>query len=188
MKVGTGEVFINDSGQVAFWASVSQYQSQPVNWQGVYTGPDILNDRVVVFGDSVLGHAVNHVELLGMNNAGQMLLSVESQSPDTWVGLVVATPNGDYNGNNVVDAADYVVWRKTGINGQQGYNTWCANYGNSISGSGTSTSTAAVPEPSSFVLFVASFAFVPFTARRRHGATAHRTPRHAKSGSSTFKV
>ena len=27
---------------------------------------------------------------------------------------------GDYNHDGVVDAADYVVWRKTGINGQQG--------------------------------------------------------------------
>ena len=50
MKVGTGEVFINDSGQIAFWGSVSQYQGHPVDWQGVYTGPDILNDRVLVAG------------------------------------------------------------------------------------------------------------------------------------------
>ena len=30
---------------------------------------------------------------------------------------------GDFNNDNAVNAADYVVWRKTGINGQQGYNT-----------------------------------------------------------------
>ena len=28
---------------------------------------------------------------------------------------------GDYNDNGKVDAADYVVWRKTNINGPQGY-------------------------------------------------------------------
>ncbi len=162
MKVGTGEVFINDSGQVAFWGSVSQYQSQPVNWQGIYTGPDILNDRVVIVGDSVLGHAVNHVELLGMNNAGQMLLSVESQSPDPWTGLVVATPDvlpGDYNEDDAVDAADYVVWRKKGIIGQPGYDTWRAHFGETNApGSGANTTSTAIPEPASLVLLIVAAA------------------------------
>ena len=42
---------------------------------------------------------------------------------------------GDYNGDGSVDAADYVVWRKSNINGQQGYND-CAP---------TSAAQAAVP-------------------------------------------
>ena len=78
---------------------------------------------------------------------------------------------GDYNFNGVVDAADYVVWRKT--SGQIGfalaadgnannqidandYNVWRANFGNTI-GSGTGDtaglpSSATVPEPARFVL------------------------------------
>ncbi len=36
---------------------------------------------------------------------------------------------GDYNGDGEVDAADYVVWRKTNLNGQAGYDTWRANFG-----------------------------------------------------------
>jgi len=40
-------------------------------------------------------------------------------------------PTGDYNKNGVVDAADYVVWRKTNINGAQGYTDWRANFGKS---------------------------------------------------------
>lgn len=164
MKSGTGEVFINDSGQVAFWGSVTQYQSQSVNWNGIYTGPDILNDRVVIFGDNVLGHAVNSVELLGMNNSGQMLLSVVAQSPDTWAGLVVATPpSADYNHNGVIDAADYVVWRKTGINGQQGYDLWRAKFGDFVAG-GAGLSSSAIPEPTSLALVFIGIALL--SARR----------------------
>lgn len=40
-----------------------------------------------------------------------------------------AAPQGDYNMDNAVNAADYVVWRKTGINGAAGYTTWRANFG-----------------------------------------------------------
>jgi len=76
-------------------------------------------------------------------------------------------PTGDYNGNHIVDAADYVVWRKT--QGQTGvplgsgadgnangtieigdFNYWRARFGNVIeSGLGAG---AAVPEPSTFTL------------------------------------
>ncbi len=40
----------------------------------------------------------------------------------------VAPLEGDYNEDGKVDAADYVVWRKTGINGQQGYDTWRSEF------------------------------------------------------------
>jgi hypothetical protein len=62
---------------------------------------------------------------------------------------------GDYNQNGVVDAADYVVWRKTNGN-QAGYDTWRANFGRTAgSGLGTSTS-AAVPEPDWISLLMAA--------------------------------
>ena len=59
---------------------------------------------------------------------------------------------GDYNRDGAVDSGDYVVWRKTGINGQQGYDDWRANFGRSVPGfgqdlSGGASSAAAVPEP-----------------------------------------
>jgi hypothetical protein len=36
---------------------------------------------------------------------------------------------GDYNGDNSVDAADYVWWRKNDGDNPAGYNTWRANFG-----------------------------------------------------------
>jgi hypothetical protein len=41
---------------------------------------------------------------------------------------------GDHNNNGKVDGADYVVWRKTNINGAAGYTTWRSNFGATGSG------------------------------------------------------
>jgi hypothetical protein len=56
---------------------------------------------------------------------------------------------GDYNKNNAVNAADYVVWRKTDGT-QAGYNTWRTNFGRTSATAGLSES-AGVPEPASIV-------------------------------------
>jgi uncharacterized sulfatase len=65
---------------------------------------------------------------------------------------------GDYNHDGQVDNADYLIWRKTNVNGQQGYEDWRANFGNSLpnfglAGSGTSLA-AQVPEPTPLIAFL----------------------------------
>jgi hypothetical protein len=74
---------------------------------------------------------------------------------------------GDYNGNGVVDAADYVLWRNggplqnevatVGSVSPEDYTAWRARFGNTT-GSGTASSSAmgaaAVPEPASLLLIV----------------------------------
>jgi probable HAF family extracellular repeat protein len=64
---------------------------------------------------------------------------------------------GDFNHDGRVDAADYVVWRKTG--GSLGdYNTWRANFGQTAgSGAGAYAGTA-VPEPATLVLLMSAMA------------------------------
>jgi hypothetical protein len=70
---------------------------------------------------------------------------------------------GDYNGNGIVDTADYVVWRKTvgtswliadgfpdGEVDERDYAVWWNRIGESDSGAGGSN--ALVPEPSSLLL------------------------------------
>ncbi len=72
---------------------------------------------------------------------------------------------GDYNNNGVVDAADYVVWRKNLGNatslpnddtpgvGNDDYSRWRAHYGQTAgSGSGEAIGVVAVPEPASWML------------------------------------
>ena len=61
--------------------------------------------------------------------------------------------DGDFNNDGKVDAADYVVWRKTD-GSDAGYNDWRTNFGRT-SGSGSALGAASVPEPSVVVLLAA---------------------------------
>jgi hypothetical protein len=72
---------------------------------------------------------------------------------------------GDFNDDGKVDAADYVVWRKTDGT-QPGYNDWRANFGRT-SGSGAAVGAAAVPEPGSIALFCAATCMLLGLSRRR---------------------
>ena len=84
---------------------------------------------------------------------------------------------GDHNGDGRVDAADYVVWRKTDSGNQQGYDDWVANFGaGSGSASSTASGAAGVPEPATMLLIVpAVFSFLLTRNRRRRGSFAGST-------------
>jgi autotransporter-associated beta strand protein len=58
---------------------------------------------------------------------------------------------GDFNFDGTVDAADYVMWRKTG-GPPDGYTIWRTNFGRTTGGG--SGSNATVPEPATALLFV----------------------------------
>lgn len=77
-----------------------------------------------------------------------------------WVGFgdasdvpdVVGLP-GDFNRDFVVDAADYVVWRKNG-GSQLEYNTWKTHFGRAVDPFGAGRGAGMVPEPAAILLFV----------------------------------
>ena len=98
----------------------------------------------------------------------------------TIMNIPVPVP-GDYNNNGVVDAADYVLWRKGGplqneVNNPgtvdaQDYTEWRTRFGNT-SGSGAGLDAAAgVPEPATFgllfTMLVCVFSSRRFVARSR---------------------
>ena len=78
------------------------------------------------------------------------------QGPFFLTGTVPAAVPGDFNGNGVVDAADYVVWRN-GLGTtytQSDYNTWRSHFGQTAGSGAGATATAAVPEPVTFLLLM----------------------------------
>jgi hypothetical protein len=81
---------------------------------------------------------------------------------------------GDHNHDGVVDGADYVLWRKTGIYGQQGYTDWRNNFGKTM-GSGLSLPGSSLapqlPEPSAWTIM--AIGFVLASCRGRRGLRRH---------------
>jgi PEP-CTERM motif len=92
------------------------------------------------------------------------------------------TPTGDYNGNGIVDAADYVLWRKTfgqlvsngtaadgsgnGTIDNADYTFWASKFGNVLAGSAAgATDAGAVPEPATLALIAAGILVLCY---RRH--------------------
>jgi hypothetical protein len=89
--------------------------------------------------------------------------------------------DGDFNEDGVVDAADYVTWRKNNGGGtalpndgglgtpisQAHYDLWAANFGDSAPGGGSGGLGAAVPEPTTGLLLALGMAiFCGKTTRR----------------------
>jgi hypothetical protein len=72
---------------------------------------------------------------------------------------------GDFNDDGAVDAADYVVWRKSDGT-PAGYNEWRSNFGRTA-GSGSALGAAGVPEPSTVLLVAAAVAGFGCTRRRQ---------------------
>jgi hypothetical protein len=92
-----------------------------------------FNDNIYTSGRAGILHNENDDNTLGV-----FRFAAARDTP------FVDTLPGDYNGNGIVDAADYVVWRD-GPALPEGYTTWRANFGTGASAPGLAAS--AVPEP-----------------------------------------
>ena len=95
-----------------------------------------------------------------------------------WEVVPLPGPFGDYNNNGVVDAADYVVWRKRlgqsvtipndqspGMVSPADYTVWRTNFGKTLSG-GSGATLAAAPEPVGALLALVGGCGL-FVARRK---------------------
>jgi hypothetical protein len=92
--------------------------------------------------------------------------------------LIVTIP-GDYNHNGIVDAADYIVWRKTlgqtgnwfaadgnGIVDNGDFDVWRAHFGQTAGSGAGASANIAFPEPATFALIM----FASNSWRRRRCA------------------
>ncbi len=133
----------------------------------VYRGPDQDEQGKYFFADEVSSHfwemntstyAVTNIDAGLTPNTGS--LAGPASFAEDMVGnqyivsygtgsvFQINTNNplpGDYNADGTVNAADYVVWRKT-IGTTAAYNVWRANFGQTVHISGLG-SGSAVPEP-----------------------------------------
>jgi hypothetical protein len=124
----------------------------------------------VEHGADILGFAAN--QILRLDNVLVQILDAP---------VPVA---GDYNGNGIVDAADYAIWRSTfgqtvtpgtgadgdgnGTIGSGDFDFWKLHFG-ATGGAGAGLSAAsAVPEPSSLLLAIGGMVTM-LAARRIHG-------------------
>ncbi len=150
------------SGKLAVGGNVDLSAVDNLDVIGVGSGTSWIIGTYVgmltgTFDNITAGYAVDY----GTGTNSQITLNVAPIGPD-----------GDFNSDGVVDAADYVAWRKNdGSNnalpndgglgtpiGQAHYDLWRANFGNSGSGSGALNAVTAVPEPSSLLLLLLAMA------------------------------
>lgn len=75
-------------------------------------------------------------------------------------------PQGDYNGDKIVDAADYAIWRKTNVFGTDGYTLWRNNFGRNYNVAGSGSVITSIPEPASLVIAAIALAGVAAVRRR----------------------
>jgi fibronectin-binding autotransporter adhesin len=148
---------------------------------GLAAGSYTLVDYV-----GALGGAFSNLELAMTQPAGftyQLVDNASNTSIDLLVTGATGGVLGDYNGNGVVDGADYVIWRKNnglmgGATASQGDGTgdgnvdsadftfWRERFGNT-SGSGSGIMSGdAVPEPAAHLLLIACLAITCTSGRR----------------------
>jgi hypothetical protein len=67
---------------------------------------------------------------------------------------IIPTFDGDFNHDNLVDAADYVVWRKSDGTAA-GYNAWRTHFGQPAGDGSSELTGPAIPEPKAWLLLLA---------------------------------
>jgi hypothetical protein len=94
------EPSLNDLGKVVFTADVQPDPDVFITFQGVFTGPDPVADKVLQAGDLYEGVTVTSVVTCAeaLNNLGQIVMTVFSENPETFevrTFVVKATPRRD---------------------------------------------------------------------------------------------
>lgn len=206
-----GDPVINDTGQVAFWAQTRYLSSTFSSGEGIWAeGPNGLqlvarSGQAIKLANGTTAN-IGHFDLFrgsspqqgrGMifNSNNQIAFWVILSNGTSAVVMTDLNPfqPGDYTGDGVVDAADYIVWRNTlgsntdlaadgtgnGIIDEGDLVIWRQNFDETITDgipAAASAAEVAVPEPNACVLLVlsgASLSALLRSRRRRRVGTAH---------------
>lgn len=105
---------------------------------------DLTTGNIFQFNVSGLGSALpTRIFSIGQDSFGELYV-LELNG----VFAIGPVSPGDSNHDDVVDTADYVVWRET-LGDTANYNLWRSNYGNTYS---AASGQALIPEPASLGL------------------------------------
>jgi uncharacterized membrane protein len=146
-------------------------------WDSVLTGGAMMNLKTYLTNNQGLGAALNGwtlKEATGISDDGRVIVGTGINPQGNYeafrvmIDLSIAN-NGDYNGDHIVDAADYTVWRDTlGTNVAKGtgadgngngmidsddYTYWKSRFGMPV-GSGSGIGSLAVPEPAPWLILL----------------------------------
>jgi hypothetical protein len=160
-------------------AATNWQQLTFTTWADAYEGPSSLLIGNITTHNAVVHLVTDDIYLdlmfTGFNSSG--FFTYERST-----GTAAPPPTGDYNHNNVVDAGDYVIWRRTfgssaspsgsGADGnsngtidQGDYTYWRERYGNAPVGAGAGF--ASIPESKPIFLALQMVVAVICTFRRR---------------------
>jgi hypothetical protein len=150
------------------WPSSANGQSIFLNDLGAFNGNGPNADGAAWVNAGLISYEANL--LPDPNSMGTPEnTGLDIGSPGFFAGTVELTGTGDFNGDGVVDAADYTVWRDNlgaadesafaagagnggGIDATD-YDVWRTQFGSNVPGA-LSADSAAVPEPSAWIALV----------------------------------
>jgi hypothetical protein len=110
------------------------------------------------------------LNVLRIDGTVDRIVFTNQGNPDGTPALQFASTNfGDYNYNGVVDAADFVIWRKSlGTTYTLGdYEVWRAHFGNTVPSGSQFTGVSSVPEPATMWMAYFGFALIATVRLRR---------------------
>ena len=153
------------------------------DWINAYGGQGSQNLPALLMGRNAVVHLITDDVYLDLQFTDWTQGFGGGFSYDRAEGSLAPEPTGDYNGNGVVDAADYVEWRSTldqpavpagsGADGDESGTIdagdsafWAARFGNTVPGAGGGAGGTAVPEPATIALLLVGAVFVACCAGR----------------------
>lgn len=129
----------------------------------------VLSAAGGLFGNFSNASSGQHLATIDDLGSFQVHYGAGSPFNPTQVVLSNFIPNAlpaDFNDDGVVNAADYVVWRKFDL-GQAAYDTWHAYFGQTAGSGSGATANATIPEPPTMVMLIVTAASMS-TRRRWH--------------------
>jgi hypothetical protein len=162
---------LTDAGHVAFRAGLNGTSGGSNDNVGLFFYNGVELQEVARTGQALGGSIINGLSLSNdaINEHGQVAYRAHLLNGKEAVVLWTAPALiGDYNMDGVVDAADYVVWRKhEGVTyTQNDYTYWRAHFGQSAGSGASIIANTTVPEPATAVLLLIA-AILATSYRRR---------------------